>query len=177
MNNEFGLWAPVMESSKKDKSAFSRLPIDLRDKLISSLDNGMLTLEAASELLEKAGHPLSHTAIANSYAKLRRARRNQRNQESLSNLIRSFQAQPGLEAFGALAKLLAAQASEALLNDEESNPKTIKAVARALETMSSLARVELEKVKLERTAESRDQAKPASRSVEDVAREIYGIEL
>lgn len=172
--SEHGLWAPVADGARKDKSEFGRLPRGLRDEVIAGLDNGTLTLEDATAKLDKAGHTMSRSALGAAYFKLRRARRRTRNQESLSQLIADFSAQPTLKSFESLAKLLTAQAAEALLNDEESKGSTIKAAARALETMTQLARVELERERLRREDE-KEGRKGEPESVDDVLEQVYGI--
>lgn len=176
--SEHGLWAPVVEGARKDRSAFGRLPRELRDEIIAGFDNGSLTFDAAREMLLDHGHDISRTALCTAYAKLRRARRSQRNKETLVRLMRDFQSQPSEVAFEALAKLLAAQAAEALTNDEESDAKTIKAVSRALESMAQLARIGLERLKLDRARQDAgDQKARPRKSVKEVAREVYGVEL
>lgn len=178
LSSEHGLWAPVVEGGgRKDRSAFGRLPREVRDEIIAGFDNGSLTLDAARELLLERGYDISRTALGAAYAKLRRARRSLENRETLVRLLREFQAQPSERVFDALAKLLAAQVSEALTNDAEADPQTIKAAARALDSMAQLARLAVERMKLERAqAQGRQDEKP-SKSVAEVAREVYGVEL
>jgi hypothetical protein len=113
------------------------------------------------------------------YAKLRRLRRRGEKAQALNDLIKTFAAQPSLESFQSLARLLAAQAAEALLDADVADPDTIQAVARALETMNGLARVELEREKLKQAREraGRDGAPAETKTLQDVAREAYGIEI
>ena len=172
---EHGLWAPVVMSTRKDKSAFGRLPREVRDKVIAGLDSGALTLDDAAEILDAQGHELSRSAIGAAYNKLRRIRRSQRNKESLAQLMADFSAQPGEKAFDALAKLLAAQTAELLMNDEESSSGTIKATARALDSMAQLAKLGLERARLERRNERDTGSKDAPKSTDEILEQVYGI--
>lgn len=174
-----GLWSPVVDGPRKDKSAFGALPADVRDMIIAGLDSGQLTLDAATAGLRSQGYEISRTAIATAYQKLRRLRRSKEKSGGLVDLVREFRHQPSLDSFNALAKLLAAQAADALLDDDKGDAGTIKAVARALETMAQMAKVELEQAKLRAAREraGRDGAPVQTKSVADVAREAYGIEI
>ncbi|MBI4799683.1 MAG: DUF3486 family protein [Desulfarculus sp.] len=179
-----GLWAPVLEAERKDRSEFGRLPVGVRDQVIAGLDSGQLTLEEAAALLNRQGHQISRTALTMAYAKLRRLRRRGEKALALEGLVRQFQAQPSLDGFGALAKLLAAQAAEALLDDETGDPAVLKAVARALETMNGMARVELEREKLARAREQAGRGAVDQRAakggisretIEKIEKEILGL--
>ena len=177
--SEHGLWSPVVDGPRKDKSEFGRLPAEVRDMIIAGLDSGQLTLDAALAGLQAQGHESSRTALATAYQKLRRLRRRGEKAQALTDLVQDFRGQPSLDGFQALAKLLAAQAADALLDDETDGPKTIVAVSRALETMAQMARVELEQAKLRAAQDraGRDGAPAQTKSVADVAREAYGIEI
>lgn len=174
--SEHGLWAPVVEGARKDRSEFGRLPRDLRDQLISGFDSGGMTLDAARDLLLEQGHDISRTAIGVAYAKLRRARRSLRNQDTLTRLLADFRAAPSGDTIASLGKVLAAQTAEAMLNDTESDPQTIKAAAKALESLVQMARIEFERRKLE-IARAKDGGGQAPKEVplNDVLERIYGI--
>jgi hypothetical protein len=167
----------VIAGERKDRSEFGALPRKLRDQVIKGLDSGQMTLDEAVETIKGQGHQVSRTAMSVAYAKLRRARRRMRNQDTLTELMKEFTGQPNMQTFDALAKLLAAQAAEALLNDEESQPSTIKAVARALETMSQLARVDLEKSRLAAASKKAAKKDEPAADPAQVISDVYGIEL
>ncbi len=178
-----GLWAPVVAAERKDRSEFGRLPREVRDEVITGLDSGQLTLEEAATLLNRRGYQISRTALTMAYAKLRRLRRQGEKAQALAALVREFQSQPSIDSFGALAKLLAAQAADALLDDEAGDAGTIKAVARALETMGTMARVELEREKLAQSREQAGREKREARrpggisreTIEKIEKEVLGL--
>ena len=60
---------------KKARFFFMSLPPDLQDQIIDGLDQGRLTLEAASDLIAKTGVKLSIEAISDYYHAVRRERR------------------------------------------------------------------------------------------------------
>lgn len=182
--SDHGLWGPVVDGPRKDKSAFGGLPPEVRDMIIAGLDSGQLTLDAAWAGLQAQGHEISRTALATAYQKLRRLRRRGEKAQALTDLVESFRGQPSLEGFQSLAKLLAAQAADALLDDETEGPKTIVAVSRALETMAQMAKVELEQAKLRAAREQakRDDdkgnrvAKGISReTIDKIEKEVLGL--
>lgn len=184
-DQDHGLWAPVVDAERKDRSEFGRLPRELRDQVIAGLDSGQLTLEAATAQLNQQGHQISRTALTTAYGKLRRLRRRGEKAQALAGLVREFKGQPSLDGFGALAKLLAAQAADALLDDDAGDPAVLKAVARALETMNGMARVELEREKLAQ-AQAREQAGREKRetrrpggisreTIEKIEKEVLGL--
>jgi len=61
----------ILSSPKKPHFAFLRLPEELQDQVIDSLDRNKLTLKQASDMVAGQGVKLSYNAIAAYYEALR----------------------------------------------------------------------------------------------------------
>jgi hypothetical protein len=97
----------ILSADKKARFHFLKLPEQLQDEVIDGLDNGTLTLEAASDLVGKRKHgPLSHEAIAGYYRAVRRERRLFEANMEVSRLVAEFADKPTDQALKSLVNLV-----------------------------------------------------------------------
>ena len=100
------------------RSTFLLLPDDLQDRVIEGLDRGELTMQAASDLIARAGHSLSYEAVANYYKAVRRERRRFEISDNISRYLEETKGTPTEELSRAFVNLTLASATQAMADGD-----------------------------------------------------------